>query len=154
MAKMRGMIVRLKTGAGKYAGTDDPLYVGISGTGGGREFPLDVRWFNDFERGSNVKYELGTVWDAPVREGARRPRDSDGGWNDPLTAHLDLGNVDRVYLRKQAGRTQRDDDAYQLDEIEVILYGDEPELRRFRCDTAVWLGLEYGLQVWLPESSG
>jgi hypothetical protein len=145
------MIVRLRTGKGPFAGTDDPLYVGISGTGGGREFPLDVRWFDDFERGSNVKYLLGTVWDEHAAAGARRPVEAEGGWNDPLTAYIDLSKVDRVYLRKQAGRKVTDDDAYQLEGLEVVLYGDVPERRTFRNDVTTWLGVKFGLQIWLPE---
>jgi hypothetical protein len=146
------MIIRLRTGRGKYAGTDDPLYLGVSGTGGGREFPLDVAWFDDFERGSSVKYHLGTVWDESAKAGARVPKEAVGGWNDPLTAHIELARIDRVYLRKQ-GRPRASDDAYQLDEIEVALYGERPERRVFHCTTAAWLGVEYGFQVWIPEVS-
>ena len=56
---LRGMVVQLNTGLGKHSGTDDPIYVGAAGTGGGREFPLDVKWHDDFERRSRVKYLLG-----------------------------------------------------------------------------------------------
>ena len=59
--------------------------------------------------------------------------------------------ADRVYLRKQCGRRRGDDDAYHLDEIEVSLYGGAGEKRVFRSAGAIWLGLEYGAQVWLPE---
>ena len=38
-----------------------------------------------------------------------------------------------------------------FDLIEVTLYGDTGQKRTFRCTTAIWLGLEYGLQVWIPE---
>ena len=31
------------------------------------------------------------------------------------------------------------------------LYGSENRVRRFRCNSAVWLGTEYGAQVWIPE---
>ena len=40
---------------------------------------------------------------------------------------------------------------YELDEIEVALYGESPRKRVFRSGTAIWLGLEYGMQVWIPE---
>jgi hypothetical protein len=148
---LRGIVVRLKTGAAKYAGTDDPLFLGVSGSAGGREFPLDVRWFDDAERGSDVRYALGDVWDEAAVLGARRPEESQAGWNDPKLAYVGFEGIDRVYLRKHAGRRPSDDDAYQLDLIEVTLYGDAGRRRTFRCTTALWLGLNYGLQAWLPE---
>lgn len=152
MSYLRGMVVRLKTGAAKFSGTDDPLYIGISGTEGGREFPLDVAWFDDFERGSDVRYALGDVWDEAALIGVKRPALSDKDWNDPRLAYVGFEGIDRLYLRKHiAGR--RSDDAYQLDLLEISLYGDEPAVRTFRTSTAVWLGFGYGQQVWVPEVS-
>ncbi len=149
MDYLKGIAVRLKTGSAQYAGTDDPLFVGVSGSAGGREFPLDVAWFDDAERLSDVRYVLGDVWDEALRVGAREPRESRHDWNDPQLSYVGLAGVDRVYLRKHAG--PRRDDAYQLDEIEVELFGEKPLRRRFRTATAHWLGLQHGLQVWLPE---
>lgn len=151
MGFLKGIVVRLKTGSAKYAGTDDPLYLGVSGVSGGREFPLDVRWFDDAERISDVKYALGEVWDEAALVGARRPKLAAGDWNDPKLFYVGLEGIDRVYLRKHAGK--RADDAYQLDAVEVTLYGQSPERRAFRSGTAIWLGLEYGLQVWIPEQA-
>ena len=151
MKYLMGLVVRLKTGTAKYAGTDDPLYLGVSGTSGGREYPLDVRLFDDAERLSIVKYALGEVWDEAALVGARTPRLSKHDWNDPRLFFVGLAGIDRVYLRKQVGR--RGDDAYQLQEIEVDLYGDPPLRRRFRSTTAIWLGVEYGFQCWIPEVS-
>ena len=148
---VRGIVVRLNTGLGRHSGTDDPLYVGVAGTGGGREFPLDVRWFDDFERRSRVKYVLGAVWDADAVLGAKSPSRSKGDWNDPSLFYIEFEKIDRLYLRKHAGRRRVDDDAYELDEIEVTLYGERPKKRVFRSGTAVWLGVEYGMQVWIPE---
>ena len=148
MKYLRGLVVRLKTGTSKYAGTDDPLYIGVAGTQGGREFPLDVRWFDDFERGSEVKYALGDVWDDGALAGALRPKLAETDWNDPKLFYVGLEGVDRVYLRKHAaGR----DDAYQLDGIQVALFGDDRTRRVFSTTTAIWLGLAYGLTVWIPE---
>ena len=149
MEYLKGVVVRIKAGSAKFAGTDDPLYLGVSGTAGGREFPLDVERFDDHERRSEIKYALGTVWDGSALAGARHPVMAEADWNDPRISYVGFDGIDRVYLRKQAGR--REDDAYQLDEIEVLLFGDEPHKRRFRCTTAYWLGIEYGLKVWVPE---
>jgi hypothetical protein len=145
------MVVRLKTGASRYAGTDDPMFVGVAGSAGGREFPLDVQWFDDAERGSDVKYALGDVWEEGALAGARRPRMADADWNDPKLSYVGFDGIDRVYLRKHSGRRASDDDAYQLDLIEVVLYGDAGRKRSFRSTTALWLGIRYGLQIWIPE---
>jgi hypothetical protein len=146
---LRGIVVRLKTGAARYAGTDDALFLGVSGTAGGREFPFDVQWFDDAQRGSDEKYAFGEVWEPAALAGARTPRMSETDWNDPKLSYVGFTGIDRVYLRKHAGRST--DDAYQLDLIEVTLYGDTGQRRTFRSTTALWLGLQYGLQVWIPE---
>ncbi|MAE95327.1 MAG: hypothetical protein CL910_11755 [Deltaproteobacteria bacterium] len=150
---LRGMVVQLNTGTARQAGTDDALYIGISGTAGGREFPLDVAWFDDFERRSRVKYVLGEVWEGDALAGARDPKMARSGWNDPSLFYVGFDAIDRVYLRKQSGRGERDDDAYELDEVEVRLYAESPRKRIFRCNTGIWLGTVYGTQVWLPEVS-
>ncbi len=148
---LRGMVVQLNTGTAKEAGTDDALYIGVSGTAGGREFPLDVAWFDDFERRSRIKYHLGKVWEEAALAGSKQPKMAHADWNDPALFYVGFDAIDRVYLRKQSSRSARRDDAYELDEIEVTLYGEEPKKRLFRCNTAIWLGTEYGSQVWIPE---
>lgn len=148
---LRGLVVRLHTGTGRRSGTDDMLYVGVSGSRGGREFPLDVAFFDDFERRSRVKYALGEVWDEDLLAGARTPKQGRAGWNDPSLYAVGLEAVDRVYLRKQGGRRPSDDDAWELDEAEVVLFGEVPRRRFFRASGALWLGVAYGLTVWLPE---
>jgi hypothetical protein len=151
LSTLRGIVVYLATGTAPKSGTDDALYVGVSGTQGGREFPLDTAFFDDFERRSRVRYALGEVWEEAALVGAKTPKLAKASWNDPTYFHVGLGGIDRVYLRKQCGRRARDDDAYHLDEIEVALYGPASEKRVFRSASAIWLGLEYGAQVWLPE---
>ena len=148
---LRGMVVQLNTGTAPEAGTDDALYVGVSGTAGGREFPLDVAWFDDFERRSRVKYQLGQVWEDEACAGAKKPKMSENEWNDPGLFYVGFDAIDRIYLRKQSSRGAQRDNAYELDEIEVTLYADEPRKRIFRCTTAMWLGTAYGSQVWIPE---
>jgi hypothetical protein len=145
------MVIRLRTGDARYAGTDDPLYLGVCGAAGGREFPLNAPWFDDAERRSDVRYVLGDVWDEADVVGVKRPFMAEADWNDPKLFYVGFAAIDRVYLRKLGGRRPSDDDAYQLDLIEVRLYGDPGERRVFRCTNAIWLGVRYGLQVWLPE---
>jgi hypothetical protein len=151
LSTLRGIVVYLATGTAPRSGTDDALYVGVSGTQGGREFPLDTAFFDDFERRSRVRYALGEVWEESALAGAKVPKLAKADWNDPTYFHVGLAAIDRVYLRKQCGRRRSDDDAYHLDEIEVGLYGPPSEKRVFRSAGAIWLGLEYGAQVWLPE---
>ena len=148
---LRGILVYLATGTAPRAGTNDALYVGVSGTQGGREFPLDTALFDDFERRSRVRYALGEIWEEAALVGAKTPKMAKAGWNDPTYFHVGLAAIDRVYLRKQCGRRKSDDDAYHLDEMEVVLYGESERKRVFRSAGAIWLGLEYGAQVWLPE---
>ena len=151
MAIIKGMLVRLKSSGYNWAGTDDRLYIGVFGRGGGREFPMDVKGFDDFEEGTDVRYWLGTVWDGSALTGARKPWQSQpvGGWNEPSYEHIDLDKVDYVYLRKQS--INNDDDAYSLDEVEVTLYGDSPVKKTFRHTGIIGLANEYGQRVWLRE---
>ncbi|MBW2393544.1 MAG: hypothetical protein JRG95_04690 [Deltaproteobacteria bacterium] len=148
---LRGIVIQLNTGTAREAGTNDSLYLGVSGTAGGREFPLDVAWFDDFERRSRVKYRLGKVWDEVATAGSKQPKMSHADWNDPAYFYVGFDAIDRLYLRKQSSRSATKDDAYELDEIEVTLFADEPRKRIFRCTTGIWLGTAYGSQVWLPE---
>ncbi len=151
MSTLRGIVVQLNTGLGKHSGTDDMIYVGVSGTAGGREFPLDVAWFDDFERRSRVKYALGEVWEGEATVGAREPKMARGDWNDPTLFFVGFPEIDRVYLRKQTGQRSGSDDAWELDEVEITLYGESPAKRVFRSTTAIWLGVQYGDTVWVPE---
>jgi hypothetical protein len=151
LSTLRGIVVYLATGTAPRSGTNDAVYVGVSGTQGGREFPLDTAFFDDFERRSRVRYAFGEVWEESALAGAKLPKMAKADWNDPAYFHVGLSAIDRVYLRKQCGRRRSDDDAYHLDEIEVVLYGPAPSKRVFRSANAIWLGLEYGAQVWLPE---
>jgi hypothetical protein len=151
VSTLRGIVVYLATGTSPGAGTNDALYLGVSGTQGGREFPLDTAFFDDFSRRSRVRYALGEVWEEAALAGARQPKMAKADWNDPAYFHVELAAVDRVYLRKHCGRRRADDDAYHLDECEVTLYGPAQQKRVFRSASAIWLGIEYGAQVWLPE---
>ncbi len=152
MSRMRGIFVRLKTKSESGAGTDDHIYVGVVGSSGGREFPLDVRKFDDFESGTDVKYWFGTVWDGTVLVGAKKPyRSEPGDRNDPNWFRTELHGVESVYIRKQGDRSTEGDDAYKLDEVEVTLYGASPDRRIFSTANDLWFGNEYGHQAWLTE---
>ena len=151
MTNIKGIAIELKTAAGEHTGTDDQIYVGVFGRGGGSEFPLDVRGFNDFEPGTSVKYWLGDVWEGSVLTGAKRPYAA-GSSNDPEARSIDLDLVDYVYLRKYGHEGADADDKWLMDNVEVTLYGpSSPQKRTFHKTGDVALATENGLQVWLKE---
>jgi hypothetical protein len=152
MGALKGMLVRLKTKDEPGAGTKDQIYVGVVGSGGGSEFPLDVPGFKDFGKGSDIKYWFGDVWDGVALKDAKNPFQAHK-WNDPEHRLIDVEKVDYVYIRKHSAKTGVDDDAWKMDEVEVILYGDTPEKRIFFKGGDIWLANEYGLQVWLREKT-
>ena len=153
MGSLKGMIVKLDTKNISWAGTDDHLWIGVFGKGGGREFCLDVRHFDDFEPDAYVKYWFGNVWDGAELSGARKPWQSQAteNWNNPSVDDVDLDAVEYVYLRKSGTRRSDRDDAYVMDDVTVILYGTSPQKRVFQRTKDIRLSNESGLQVWLPE---
>jgi len=162
MSHILGIVVNLvmSNAVGGW-GTDDQIYIGVHGTGGGREFPLDVEGFDDFEKNTNVTYVLGTVWDGAAisGQGIRHPkRSGDEGFNDPQRASLDLEGVNSVYIRKLGLTTKNDDDACRVNKVTVTLYGANPVFRIFTSinngavrHPGLHFGNEYGLQHWLRE---
>lgn len=155
MSHIRGMVVNLKTAGGANDGTDDKIYIGVVGTDGGREFPLDTSGFNDFEKGSDVTYALGTVWDGTAISDpdVKNPRFSSGtDFNSPRRYRIELNDVTHVYIRKGSTRKGDDDDRYEFDAVEVTLYGANPQSRTFGTRTNMRLANEHGLQIWLPET--
>ncbi len=149
-----GMTVEFRTGDELFAGTDDNLYVGVSGRGGGREFAVDVRLFDDHEQGSDVFYRFGEVWDAALleRRAILTAYEADG-WNSPRRLPMLLSDVEQVYVRKAGTRQGDSDDAWMLTGACVTLYGDRrPALRRFESAGPIWLGNEFGEKLWLVEA--
>jgi len=106
---------------------------------------------NDFERDTRAKYALGEVRGEDLLDGAQFPSGAKGGRNDPVLFRIGFEEIDRVYLRKQTARSGAMDDAFQLDEVEVILCGAGGRRRVFRSHDAIWLGVAFGAQVWLVE---
>lgn len=150
MTHLRGMIVRLVTGNDQYAGTDDMIYIGVVGKDGGREFPLDVSKFNDFEKGTDIKYHLGTVWDGAALNGTKKPIESQPNQkNDPKWHRVVLDAIDYVYIRKAENKNEHPQ--YQMDLVEVTLYGAPNESRTFVEANDIYLGKNVGLICYIPE---
>lgn len=151
-----GMVVALNTFDSEDAGTDDEIYIGLWGTGGGREFPLSSSGHDDFERAADDLYVLGfdPGWPGPIRSDRSKP----GEANDPALLPIDLDSIQYVYVRKQAYGTQEDDNAWRANMVIVLLYDATtfplPRHRMFFLDglKGLWLGNEHGHQAWLVES--
>jgi hypothetical protein len=175
MTRLRAMIVSLTTDPGADSNTHDQLYVGLWGTGGGREFTLassksepDGFGGDNFAAGTMRVFLLGDLPSVTrPTEGRQSDRSENGETNDPNRLEIALDEVQYVYLRKQAyGAKVDEDDAYRLTRISVDLFGTEttgsgtatstttaktPE-KRFELEArALWLGNEFGHQVWLKE---
>ncbi|UCE73028.1 MAG: hypothetical protein JSV56_08285 [Methanomassiliicoccales archaeon] len=150
MTALKGMLVRLKTKAEPSAGTDDHIYIGVMGSGGGGEFPLDVPGFDDFKEGSDIKYWFGDIWEGVALKNAKNPFQAHK-WNDPKYRNIEMDKIEYVYLRKHSHRGGSDDDAWKMESVEVTLYGPKPIKRIFHKVGDVWLANEFGLQVWLKE---
>jgi hypothetical protein len=157
MSDLTGIAVTLTTAADEDAGTDDHVYLGVVGLGGGREFPLDDPDQDDFELEPPVKYKLGAIWETFFA--SRFPRQSKPGQvNDPAFMPLELEQVYAVYLRKQGDNSTEDDDAYRLSDVKVVLYGPAAPLKRTfilrRRSEGPWLANENGHVVYLAELGG
>jgi hypothetical protein len=156
--------------------TDDQIYIGVVGTGGGREFPLSSP-DKDFVKGETQNFGLGQIWE-PIAFGTQvsvpygvpssgpiDPKKPPN--NDPTLVPLDVDKVNFVYLRKtgttRGGTTYEGDndgdDAYRLQEATVKLYGPASPSKRvfiFKPDPAnqlksLWIGTEFGLVIYLTE---
>jgi hypothetical protein len=170
MPDLKGVKVILTTSAVKDPpdpGSDDNLYIGVVGTGGGREFPL-ASTEDDFEPGTQT-FILGQVWEGYLPPVSVPFGSKPGENNDPALVPLDVDRVNFVYLRKtgtlRGGDTyesgDKGDDAYRLQEASVALYGLSPPSKRLftfsitapppGTDPSVWIGSEFGLVIYLQE---
>lgn len=161
MPDLSGIFVTIKTSDKTDSETDDHLFLGIEGTGGGREFNLNVRDFDDFQRGALEQYNLGGVTSQQIQtllnnseiltQGYRVPYEaSKGGKNDPAFLAIDFNKIDRVYLRKIGDRENNDDNAYRLASIDVWLFSDDGGWKKYFLYRQALLGSEYGLKIWIP----
>ncbi|MEE2032533.1 hypothetical protein [Rhodococcus chondri] len=155
MADILGMQVNLQTSLDSDSQTDDEIYIGLWGTGGGREFPLSSSTIDDFERGTFITYVLG---EAPIPQPptfVRSDRAKPGEANDPAGLQIDLASVQYVYIRKQAYGRKGDDNAYKLRSVVVFMYatpGTGGRIFTLQPPRELWLANEHGHQAWLEDS--
>ena len=156
MAKnlVHGILIELSTGSETFAQTSDNAYIGIVGKGGGSEFPITWHEEGSFPKSSEVKYIFGSVYTGIT--GTAHPPDPDG-WNDPRNRQIIIEDVDYVYLRKEGTRQLGYDNAWKVEKVKVVLYA--PDItsptpkRTFERGDPIWLANEYGLQVYLVETT-
>jgi hypothetical protein len=155
MPIVAGIAVELTTSNISGSGTDDHLYVGIVGKGGGREFALHTP-SEDFESGTEL-FLLGAIWDSTVTSipTAKKPFDSEpGGENDPARALIDVDLVDYVYLRKHGDNTTDGDEAYALRRVGVLLYFSEDISGTGRSVDYEFKALDPKPWLWLANENG
>jgi hypothetical protein len=160
MVQLTGMAVTLATANDSDSGTPDQLYIGVIGSGGGREFPLleDAEIFNAAE---GKKFALGLIWEGSFIDGATKfpLRSKPGKDNDPALIPVDVDRVGFVYLRKQGDNTFNGDNGFQLFGLRVVLYGPTaPSKRLFEFlngagNPLLWLANENGHVVYLQEKA-
>ena len=154
MARLVGILVRLDISGAAGSGTDDPIYLGVMGPRGGREFPLKRSGKNDWEAGSKARYVVGTVpVDDVPPDAAVATRSKSGERNSPDRSDIDAEAIQTVYLRKREGVSSITDDAVSILRAEAIIYDDNGAAQRWYLDSklGIWLGTQYGSQVALSK---
>lgn len=154
MSKLVGILVQLDISGAAGSGTDDPIYLGVMGSRGGREFPLRRSGKNDWEAGSKACYIIGTVpiEDVPP-DAAVASRTESGKRNSPDRSDIDAEAIQTVYLRKREGVSSITDDAVSILRGEAIIYDADGATQRWYLDSklGIWLGTQYGSQVALSK---
>lgn len=154
ITRVSATIATAAASPGAHTGTNDHVYLGISGTGGGREFSLDVDGFDDWEPGSKVAYGFGPGPPFSPPSAYRPKKESTNAADQLSNIDTDITNVTHVYLRKQGDRTPKGDDYWELEECQVFFTsGPAPdgESRVYSLTGPVRLGNEYGHKVWLDK---
>ena len=99
MPKVVGILAHVDVSGAPGSGTDDPVYFGIAGGQGGREFPLNRAGKNDWEAGQKYDYVIGTVPDDDQPEGAGFAVAAEPGKrNSPDRFDVIAEAIDGVYL--------------------------------------------------------
>ncbi len=138
--------IRLKVGTSLMGGSDDPLFLGLTGPAG-REFRLRFAHGRSLRRGAEDRFVLGAP-DDPETNVAHPD------FNDPTNPPLEADEIQRVYLRKgfepipNVRALGEMDDRLQVEEVEVEIHVQgRPKPRVFFRRGTVWLGLVAGLRI-------
>ncbi len=127
---------------------DGPLYVGVFGKHGGREFLLQS---GGLKAGSR-RFVLGTIWEAYLDDvSAIHPPGTDAGQVcDPAAAAMPLDSLEYVYIRRDNGGAGL---ALELTHLEVRLYGTGGAKQEYVLDDQIVVlggATGGGEKVWIP----
>ena len=147
------IVVRLQVGDDRMAGTDDPIFVALTGPEG-RQFRLSLARGRTLRRASLDEYVFAAPDDPETN--VANPH-----LNDPTSPQLDLGSVHGVAIHKTLnpipnvrGRGELDD-RLLIDHVEVTIHAVEgPAAIRFQRNGPLWLGLVAGLTIELERTDG
>lgn len=144
------IVVRLQVGKDRMSGSDDPLFLGLSGPQG-REFRLDYAKGRALRRGAEDAFVLGPP-------GAAETNVAHAEMNDPTAPPIDLESISSVFLRKglepipNVRGFGEMDDRLQVVEVEVELHGQgRSKPVRYGRSGGFWLGLVCGLRFDLTR---
>jgi hypothetical protein len=147
---IRRIVVRVAVGNDRMGGTDDPVYLRLSGPAG-REFRLKLARGRSFQRGKVSSLVLGGSEDSETN--IAHPE-----LNDPSRPALAIGEVERVLLVKgmepipNVRGVGELDDRLLIDSAEVSIEPDDGgEPRSFRRDGPFWLGMVSGMSLELAR---
>jgi hypothetical protein len=147
------IVVRIQVGVDRMAGTDDPVFLHLSGPAG-RDFRLQLASGKTLRKGALDTFVLGAPGDPETN--VKQPE-----LNDPTSPPLTLAGIDRVAIHKgfqplpNVRGVGEMDDRIELTSVEVEIQSKhEAGGKRFRRDGPIWLGLVCGLSVELGSVDG
>ncbi len=149
-----GVNIDITVGSGSWADSKDPIYLGVYGKNGGREFPLQVNGDSPINTiGATINLVLGTS--CCNKEGVNYLQIDNSqnlSHNDPLLNPIELEDIEYVYLRKYGGQYASSDDFGELSEVSVLFCDNLGNVIRYRKEGRIHFAKEAGLQHWLVET--
>ena len=138
--RVTSIFLSVTTGSESWAGSDDPLYLGLVGTVGGREFFVDTA---SLAASTTKTFRWGDAsFPADVE------KDSVGG------TVICRPNLTHVYLRKHGLGSRRADNAWKLANAFVFIVSDESATTDVFVTTGPeQLSYETGLIVYLAQTA-
>ena len=147
---MNGIYVEATVSGGFWSETKDPIYLGIYGKNGGREFALQVDGASPFtQEGSTVKLILGVPCCKKV--GTQVDKSTGLNENDPSLNPMSLEDIEFVYFRKYGGKTGHTDDWAEFSNVTVLFCDSDDQLLRYKKKGRMHFAKEAGLQHWLER---
>jgi hypothetical protein len=149
---VRRIEVRLQIGESLLAASDDPLFLGISGSCG-REFRIEFARGRSLRRGAEDLFVLGSAQDAATNV-------KHAELNDPTTPILDAEAIEGVYLRKGTDPIPNVRGVGELDDrleilgVAVEIHAEGRPVLHFARRGPIWLGLAAGLRFDLARLPG